>query len=456
MVIIKNNDFTQTDFTSMFEDAILNDMDLTLFFNKMRNATNVSSMFKNTDLTSDILIPSNIINCSSMFENCTSMTHIHSNWNNEYNDTIVATNCYKGCTSINNIDGEDLTLNSYTTGLDNVPPEWGGYGFLKKYTGIYKIEIPSDNFTFSFYYGGGDPSYHCLDDGLTSWGDGKTDYLTISHTYEKAGVYYLRTKMLLGQYGTVTSPDVKSYLTEVIQFPTNAANISFDGCTKVTSINVSGCVKAVRLPNTFRNGKALTTIIGVKDIFNSNIKSTYACFHGCTSLTTLDLSNIDVSNVADMSYMFANCSSLTSLNLNGWNVSNVTNMTYMFNEDHYLSELNLSTWVDNGTRAKSLDNFFSCNNGSTTNVGSFITVTLPSIKVNNAIAIFAFNKHIKNADFTNLNFSECESMWKICIGCLYLETATFNVEGNYDNITDIREAFLNCSKLISTNLREVI
>ena len=82
VVIIKNNDFTQTDFTSMFEDAILNDMDLTLFFNKMPNATNLSSMFKNTDLTSDILIPSNIINCSSMFKGCTSITHIHSNWNN--------------------------------------------------------------------------------------------------------------------------------------------------------------------------------------------------------------------------------------------------------------------------------------------------------------------------------------------------------------------------------------
>ena len=47
-------------------------------------------------------------------------------------------------------------------------------------------------------------------------------------------------------------------------------------------------------------------------------------------------------------------------------------------------------------------------------------------------------------------------MWKICGDCPYLETATFNVEGNYDNITDIREAFLNCKKLISTNLMEVI
>jgi surface protein len=37
-------------------------------------------------------------------------------------------------------------------------------------------------------------------------------------------------------------------------------------------------------------------------------------FQGCSSLTSLDLSNFDTSNVTAMASMFATCTNLTSLN----------------------------------------------------------------------------------------------------------------------------------------------
>ena len=53
-------------------------------------------------------------------------------------------------------------------------------------------------------------------------------------------------------------------------------------------------------------------------------------FLGCSSLTSLDLSNFNTNNVTNMSYMFSNCSSLTSLNLSNFNTNNVKYMSSMF------------------------------------------------------------------------------------------------------------------------------
>ena len=51
-------------------------------------------------------------------------------------------------------------------------------------------------------------------------------------------------------------------------------------------------------------------------------------FDGCSSLTSLNLSN----NVNNMSYMFYYCSSLTSLNLSNFNnVKYMNDMFYAFN-----------------------------------------------------------------------------------------------------------------------------
>jgi len=53
-------------------------------------------------------------------------------------------------------------------------------------------------------------------------------------------------------------------------------------------------------------------------------------FSGCSSLTSLNLSNFNTNNVTNMSYMFFNCSSLTSLDLSNFNTNNATIMSDMF------------------------------------------------------------------------------------------------------------------------------
>ncbi len=433
------------------------------------------NMFKGcTSLTQDIIIPSKADLVVDMFKGCTSMTHIHSNWNKSYNNEITPTGCYSGCTAITHIDDENVISYEGDLGIDYVPTEWGGNGFTEEITSIFEVEIPSDGYTISFSGGG--------ESIMTNWGDSIKDS-SISHTYSSSGTYIIKTKTeILGTgVGGLYFRDV---LTKIIKLRRNP-NFLFRECKKLTSINLNNCelpsrllynsfgnvVKMsminTKLPNDTTNlfyvGSSgsekpsnLSKIIGIEDLDVSHVKIFANLFKGFNGLTSLDLSAWNVSNATNMNNMFMGCSSLTSLNLSGWDVSNVTSMTYMFNEVHYLSELNLSTWIDNKTKAKDLSNFFSCNNGSTINEGSFIAISLPSIKINSAYGMFNFNKHIENIDFTNIDFSECENIHGICSNCSYLQTATFGSNNNYDNVTDISEAFYNCSKLTYTNLMEVL
>ena len=72
----------------------------------------------------------------------------------------------------------------------------------------------------------------------------------------------------------------------------------FHGCSSLSSLNLS----------TFNTSK----VIGMYDMFS-----------GCKSLTSLDLSTFNTSNVKDMVSMFAGCSSLSSLDLSAFSTSSV-------------------------------------------------------------------------------------------------------------------------------------
>ena len=97
-------------------------------------------------LQKDVIIPNNITNVTNAFKDCTSMTHIHSNWNNSYTNGIASTDCYAGCTGITHIDDVELGVNEYKRGLDEVPEDWGGYGFEDSNTSVVVLDIPSDNY----------------------------------------------------------------------------------------------------------------------------------------------------------------------------------------------------------------------------------------------------------------------------------------------------------------------
>ena len=80
-------------------------------------------------------------------------------------------------------------------------------------------------------------------------------------------------------------------------------------------------------------------------------------FYGCSSLTSLDLSNFKTEKVQYMYSMFCGCQSLTSLDLSNFKTENVQNMSYMFEGCNSLQNIYCNdTW----TCSQSGVMFFGC------------------------------------------------------------------------------------------------
>ena len=95
-------------------------------------------------------------------------------------------------------------------------------------------------------------------------------------------------------------------------------------------------------------------------------------FHGCLSLTSLNLSNFNTANVRDMSSIFFDCLSLTSLDLSNFNTANVRDMRFMFSGCEALTSLNLSSF--NTENVKEMPGMFSnCYNLTTLDLSNFNT-----------------------------------------------------------------------------------
>ena len=82
-------------------------------------------------------------------------------------------------------------------------------------------------------------------------------------------------------------------------------------------------------------------------------------FYGCSSLSSLDLSNFDTSQVRDMNSMFYGCSSLSSLDLSYFNTSQVVSMNSMFSGCSSLSSLDLS-YFNTSLLVHANNMFFQC------------------------------------------------------------------------------------------------
>ena len=81
----------------------------------------------------------------------------------------------------------------------------------------------------------------------------------------------------------------------------------------------------------FKDCNALETISGLEYLNTKNAKDMNAMFSGCSSLTSLDLTNFNTTEVTDMSSMFSGCSALTTIYASDEFVTtNVTKGSEMF------------------------------------------------------------------------------------------------------------------------------
>lgn len=322
-----------------------------------------SNMFKNcTKLTSDVVIPSSVTNCENAFKGCTSMTHVHSNWNNTYTNGITSTDCYSGCTGITHIDDENVIAYEGDSGIDYIPKDWGGYGFDVDHSSIYEITTTADNtevrllyYHYQFVYSV-DGIYFNSENAI-SWGDG--EYHTVpnsstdsdgtvrpgifgstsfpAHTYAKAGTYYMKGNFIPKTYGN--GPGAP-YVTRVLRVTKKCVNTSrstgirtetilgdfggyFDGLTNVTYINATNLITSTtkKVVNMFKNCQKLVTIDGMNTWDCSNIVNVSGMFYLCKSLTQLDLNMFNYSIIDDFINFLNACSSLTNLDFSNFKIN---------------------------------------------------------------------------------------------------------------------------------------
>lgn len=144
----------------------------------------------------------------------------------------------------------------------------------------------------------------------------------------------------------------------------------FHGCSSLTTLDLSGwnTAKVKNLYGTFYGCSRLTSL-DVSSWNTSAVTNIIDVFWGCSSLTSLDVSSWDTENVTNMNYAFYNCSSLTSLDVSGWNTADVTNMDGMFYNCGSLTSLDLSGW-DTSSVTDMSSVFYGCGRLASVYVGS--------------------------------------------------------------------------------------
>ena len=159
-------------------------------------------------------------------------------------------------------------------------------------------------------------------------------------------------------------------------------------------------------------------------------------FSGCSSLSSLDLSNFITSSVTNMYRMFYRCSSLTSLDLSNFNTSSVTTMNYMLRNCEKLEYINLKFASINPNIISS--NLFS-NLPSKLTVCSeneewkeiFDLLYIQYINCINKESSFNINGNINKIKCFKNNNTEIENACQIC-------------GNNYFEINVINNTYINC------------
>ena len=186
------------------------------------------------------------------------------------------------------------------------------------------------------------------------------------------------------------------------------------------------------------NAKNITSV----DFSNfnwSNLNRMYYLFKGCSSLASIDFSNYDLSKVIDMRYAFDSCSSLKSVTLPK-NLSSVEQMENMFSQCTSLVSIDLSNIdLSKVTNMKSM--FYGCS--------KLEIVIFPETTQNLPDTSYMFQSctALKSIDFSNADLSKVASMDNMFMGCTLLESVTF--PENLQNLGTIKYAFSSCSSLKS-------
>ena len=196
----------------------------------------------------------------------------------------------------------------------------------------------------------------------------------------------------------------------------------------------------------FKDCIYLTRIEGIWNLNTENVTDMSSMFLGCSSLSSLDLTNFDTGNVTDMSRMFRGCRDLTSLDVTNFNTEKVTDMSRMFQNCYDLTSLDVS----NFNTSKVTDMccmFVGCHKLTSLNVSKFNTTEVTDMR-----DMFEDCYALTSLDLTNFDTGKVKDMLFMFYGCSALTTIYASNKFVTDKVTDNgSKMFYGCKNLKGAN-----
>ena len=423
-------------------------------------------MYRGTSITKDIDMPYTMLNVKNMFRDCKNLVEYANNWDKDesgfFDPEMIKDGCY---------------FNSGGN-LEQVPPEWGGYGFYPEVTSEIEVDIPYENYELILCN-----RYTTLSIGVANWGDGNVTFLAednYTHVYKEPGKYTIKGHFTFGpgtksyQESTyfVTDKSLRDVITRVNYLAQNTTDLcqAFKYCKYLKYVNISK-LNLTSIAEIFNGCSILMDISMVGTNFD-NLKDMYNAFTGCTLLPTIDLSNFNTSQVNNMKGLFYGCSSLTDLNVSNFDTRLVTNMADMFRGCSELVELNLSNF--NTESVTNMDNMFNtCSKLTMLNIDNFVTNEVTSMigmfartgltalnlshfntsNVENMSEMFTYSTALAElnvASFDTKKVTKMSDMFNRCSSLTYLDVRNFDMS----SATNIMYMFTSCESLLQLDLGE--
>ena len=314
------NTVNVTGMNSMFYDCIrLTNLDVSGF--KTDNVTGMYHMFYNcsglTSLDLSSFNTSKVETMNAMFQGCSALKTIYasSKWSTEA--VTDGSWMFGGCTSLVGGAGSVYDENHAHYTYAHIDGGESNPGYFTDINAPQPYAVLSDNNTvLTFYY----------DDQKAARGGmdiGPFAYLEHGFGESQRPWHDVRESIVYA----VIDPSMSQYTSLV------STGWWFYGCKNLKS--VSGWenlypLNIVDMWGTFEYCSSLPSdpAAGGPDFSNfysNSLKRTVAMFHGCTSMTSLDLSALNTSNVTENEGMFEGCTALTTIYVgSGWDMSNAT------------------------------------------------------------------------------------------------------------------------------------
>jgi surface protein len=387
---------------------------------------NLTGMFYGTDIVTDIVLPKNAVDVTSMFENCKNMKEYVKNWEGNYPD-LITERCYTAT-------GGDI---------DFIPVPWGGYGFFPDVTSEIVVNIPKADYVLTLAN-----RYKTTSYGLVNWGDGTVTDLNenkFQHKYAEPGVYTIKGHFTFGN-GYISNTSLSTVLVEVKRIATATRNLNqaFKYCSQLVKVNLND-LDVTSMHECF-NGCSKLQMITFNNVETKNMTTAYYAFAGCRALENLDLSSFNTESVTTMEAMFYGNLKLTNLDVSTFDVSNVTNFNSMFYDCTALANLDLSSFIT--TNAEDMSYMFNnCAVLSNLDISGFVMDS-----VMNTSCMFYGCRQLPDLDvLTKWNTNSLVHMSGMFNGCRGMQSINLSAF-NTDNVETMDYLFASCTTLTSVNL----